>query len=92
MTLNEARKLAVTLNQEALRAYRSRWQAVEQMEMLERQTVTIGERWRKVNSLLGMAGALGLRADNDDVATNQTRERWNRLRALYLASRPEERL
>lgn len=81
----------MTLNQEAMRAYQRRWQAVEHIEILERQTVTIGERWRKVNALLGMAGALGLRTDNDETAINQIHERWNRLRAIYLAERQEER-
>jgi hypothetical protein len=73
------------IDREMLKAYQRRWQAVADMEALERQRLSITQRWRKMNALLGMAAALGLHLHSDEQQDEIVRRRWNRLRSMYLA-------
>ena len=61
-----------------LRAYRERWQAVEEMELQESRDASIQVRWQQLNSLVRLAAGLGLRMECDE---EPVRERWLRLKA-----------
>ena len=78
-------KRATMIDQEMLKAYQRRWQAVADIEAIERQQVSLSERWHKMNALLRMAAALGLRLHSDDPQDDSVRQRWNRLAEIYLA-------
>ena len=77
------------LDRETMQAYQKRWQAVEEVEHAERQSASIAERWRRLNSLLRLAVALGLEPQHDESEIEVVRYRWNRLRALYLAEKED---
>jgi hypothetical protein len=64
-----------------VREYRARWQAVAEVEDVERQQATLEERWATLNALLRMAVALGvdLSAEREDEAV--VWERWAKLKA-----------
>lgn len=74
------------IDQESLRAYRSRWQAVAEIEALEQQKMSIAERWRQLNALLRMAAALKLPSDRDDHPSDIVQQRWSRLTEIYLSN------
>lgn len=76
------------LDRDMLEAYQSRWQAVNDFEMLERQQTSITLRWRQMNALFAMASALGLVMPHDETSENDvTIGRWNRLVELFMATR-----
>ena len=70
---------------EMLKAYQRRWEAVAEIEAMERQQISLIERWHKMNALLRMAAALGLRLHGNDPQDDSIRQRWNRLAEIYLA-------
>lgn len=74
------------IDQEALQAYRSRWQAVAEIEALEQQKTSVAERWSQLNVLLRMAVALKLPMDGDDQLDDMAHQRWARLQEIYLFS------
>jgi hypothetical protein len=74
------------IDQEMLQAYRQRWQSVADLKQMEQQQETIAERWRKLNALLRMAAALGLRPVDDEQQEELVRQRWNRLAKQHLAA------
>ncbi len=69
----------VSMDADAVRRYRDRWQAVAEIEAAEQRAATLAERWQLLNHLLSMALALGLdlsgRDDEDGV-----RRRWLKLK------------
>ncbi len=69
----------VSMDADAVRRYRGRWQAVAEIEAAEQRAATLAERWQLLNHLLSMALALGLdlnaRDDEDGV-----RRRWLKLK------------
>jgi hypothetical protein len=64
-----------------VREYRTRWDAVSEIEQAEQQHATLEERWAKLNAVLRMAIALGvdLRAGSDDETL--VWQRWATLKA-----------
>jgi hypothetical protein len=61
--------------------YRRRWQAVNEVEEMERRASTMEERWRQINAMIGMAHALGLdltQLDEDDLIVY---ERWAQIKS-----------
>jgi hypothetical protein len=61
--------------------YRRRWQAVNEVEEMERRASTMEERWRQINAMIGMARALGLdltQLDEDDLIVY---ERWAQIKS-----------
>lgn len=64
-----------------LSAYRRRWEAVREVERQELRTASVELRWIQLNSIVGLAKALGLlqkmALDRDD---RVVRERWVRLK------------
>lgn len=64
-----------------MRAYRQRWQAVEEVEKLEARNASFELRWRQLNRLAGMARALGIYPipGDDEVIV---RTRWLRLKNI----------
>jgi hypothetical protein len=68
------------VNAEQLRAFRMRWQLVEEIEAEEQRTNSMELRLQQLNSLFGMASALGwLEPDSEEILTI-VRERWRRLK------------
>ena len=43
-----------------VREYRTRWQAVSEVEAAEQQQATVEDRWRRLNAILQVAVSLGL--------------------------------
>lgn len=64
------------------RAYRDRWQRVNEREIEELRATPIAVKWRQINTLMAWARAFGweekLREGEAEV-----RERWARLRKAY---------
>jgi hypothetical protein len=73
-----------TLDAAALRAYRADWEAVAEIEREEQRRATVEQQWQQLNSLLGLAMALGIFEDmqkNNERDAHAVRARWNQLRA-----------
>ena len=58
----------------ALKAYISRWQAVEEIERQELQTATLELRWQQLNAVIGMAIGLGIYEPIED--ETEVFQRW----------------
>ena len=58
----------------ALKAYLARWQAVEEFERQELQTVTLELRWKQLNAVIGMAIGLDIFEPTED--ETEVFERW----------------
>lgn len=69
------------MNPTLVREYRTRWDAVSEVELAEQQHATLDERWAMLNAILRMAVALGvdLVAGSDDEAL--VWQRWASLKA-----------
>jgi hypothetical protein len=65
--------------------YRDRWQAVVEVENTEQRQTSFSQRWRKLNSIVRMAAALGLDLEKDSGQDDIIYQRWNDLRKRYLA-------
>ena len=70
------------MDKNVLQTYRQHWQAVEEMEKQEASNENIETRWQQLNTLAGLARALGI-FQVDDYEDDVVRSRWNRLRAAY---------
>ncbi|MCA9970040.1 MAG: hypothetical protein KC425_07490 [Anaerolineales bacterium] len=75
----------MSLNAEALRAYRDRWQAVAEIERAEQRHTSIVQRWQQLNVLLRMAAALELAPAGNQADDLPAHQQWNQLRSRYLA-------
>ena len=56
-------------------AYKNRWREVERVERIEAQETSIEVRWLQLNSIIGLALALGLFSK---IATDQEESVWCR--------------
>ena len=72
------------MNKSMLREYQDRWRAVAEIEATEQRQSTAAQRWKKLNSLIRMAAALGLLRKNEDEQVDAVRQRWNLLKKIYL--------
>jgi hypothetical protein len=69
-----------------LKAYRARWQAVEEIERQELQNATLDLRWRQLNAVIGLAIGLGIyQPVEDDIEVIQ---RWAKLKENAASQRP----
>jgi hypothetical protein len=69
-----------------LKAYRARWQAVEEIERQELQNATLELRWRQLNAVIGLAIGLGIyQPVEDDIEVIQ---RWAKLKENAASQRP----
>lgn len=69
-----------------LKAYRARWQAVEEIERQELQNATLELRWRQLNAVIGLAIGLGIyQPVEDDIEVFQ---RWAKLKENAASQRP----
>ncbi|MEZ4679461.1 MAG: hypothetical protein R2932_35100 [Caldilineaceae bacterium] len=71
------------LTKTALEAYRSRWEAVAQIELEEKQQATIEQRWQKLNAMLRLSIALDLYEKMRAADVSDVRARWIKLKAGY---------
>lgn len=62
------------------RDYRRRWQAVAAIEEAERRRASLDERLRQLNSLLGMARALGMDLTRLEADEHIVYRRWAQLK------------
>lgn len=62
----------------AIRAWKARWTAVNEFQDAELRNLSVAERFRQIESLFGLAAALG-KAD-DLEGDRVVRERWMNLR------------
>ncbi len=67
-----------------IREYRERYQAVADVELAEQRAVSVSSRLHQLNSLWGMALALGLRIDEADKSEMDVWIRWARLKGAQL--------
>ena len=72
-----------TIDKEALKAYRKRWEAVAEVEAAEKRHATIEQRWQKLNAMLQLAISLGLYEKMRNPNVNDVRNRWIKLKANY---------
>jgi hypothetical protein len=69
-----------------LKAYRARWQAVEEIERQELQNATLELRWQQLNAVIGLAIGLGIyQPVEDDIEVFQ---RWAKLKENAASQRP----
>jgi hypothetical protein len=61
-----------------LQTYQARWQAVEAIQLAERQSASIELRWRQLNAAYGMAKGLGLL--QPDASEMEVFIRWAKLK------------
>jgi hypothetical protein len=73
----------ISLEKEALRAYRNRWQSVAKVEAAEQQSATLAERWQQLNALLQMAHFLELPVSRGQESEDPYRN-WYKIRLIYL--------
>jgi hypothetical protein len=64
------------------RAYRDRWQAVEEIERQEQRAASINLRWQQTNSILRLAIGLDLALDESHDQNEIVRQRWEKLRNI----------
>ena len=63
-----------------MKAYRQRWQAVEEVERQEQRAASIATRWQQLNAILRLAIGLGLKLDQEDKEGMVVHQRWARLK------------
>jgi len=62
----------------ALKAYRARWRAVEEIEQQELRNATLESRRQQLNAIIGIAIGLGIyQSDEDDIEVIQ---RWAKIK------------
>jgi len=64
----------------AFRAFRDRWDAVEEVEKQEQKAASIYLRWQQLNSILKLAIGLNLAMDTLHDQDDIVRQRWEKLR------------
>ncbi|MFP4393950.1 MAG: hypothetical protein ACLFTI_01690 [Anaerolineales bacterium] len=79
----------MAMDQEALKAYQERWQAVAQVENAQHQRLLLSQRREKTNAIFRMAIALELLPVTNRTAKMAAYERWHQLRMTYLARQQE---
>ncbi len=65
-----------------LKIWRERWPALQEVQRAEAQAMTIEDRWRKFEVLVGMAEVLGPNLARRDKQAEEVALRWRRLRGL----------
>ncbi|OIO94839.1 MAG: hypothetical protein AUK03_06200 [Anaerolineae bacterium CG2_30_64_16] len=65
-----------TMNAADARAYIERWREVERVERLEAQAPSVQERWQQLNTLVGLAHALGLFSGAVEDQEEAVWQRW----------------
>lgn len=63
-----------------MKAFRQRWQAVEEVERQEQRIASTATRWQQLNAILRLAIGLGLWPRQEDGSEIEVRERWVRLK------------
>jgi len=63
-----------------MKAFRQRWQAVEEIEQQEQRIASTATRWQQLNAILRLAIGLGLWPRQEDGSEIEVRERWVRLK------------
>ncbi len=61
-----------------LKAYRTRWEAVNAIQREEHLSASLELRWQQLNSIYGMAQGLGV--IQPDLSENGVYERWAKLK------------
>jgi hypothetical protein len=64
----------------AVKAYRQRWQAVEEVELQEQRSASVATRWQQLNAILRLAIGLGLKLEADEQEKMVIYQRWARLK------------
>ena len=69
-----------------LKAYLTRWQAVEEIERQELQNATLELRWKQLNAVSGMAIGLDIYKSREDEI--EVIQRWVKLKEKATGQRP----
>ncbi len=70
------------MNNQAIKEFRERWQAVAAVELEEQRQASIDLRWQQLNSILRLAIGLGLKLPvESDEEVEVVRQRWVKLKA-----------
>jgi len=64
-----------------IRFYKERLRVLDEIERQGQRTLTINERWQKLNALAGLGRVLGWKEDNSDLEI--VRARWVKLKEHY---------
>ena len=60
--------------------FRSRWKAVEDIELKEQRSASMDLRWQQLNSLLCLARGMKLKIPED---VQEVRARWEKIKDSY---------
>jgi hypothetical protein len=66
-----------------IRIFRDRWQAVAQIERQEQRTASMFQRWQQLNSIHNLALGLGLPLGESDRQEEIVRQRWIKIKDDY---------
>lgn len=69
-----------------LKAYLTRWQAVEEIERQELQNATLELRWKQLNAVIGMAIGLDIYKSREDEI--EVIQRWVKLKEKATGQHP----
>lgn len=62
-----------------MRAYRARWQAVNEIERQELHDASLDERWQQLNAVIGLAIGLGIMIP--DQSEEEVHLQWAKLKS-----------
>jgi hypothetical protein len=69
-------------------AYRASWQAVAEVKRLELQRASVGLRWQQLNSIVGLAIALGIL--RTDPSEEKVYSIWAKLKEKLAQNSPQQ--
>lgn len=68
------------MNDQMMKNFRERWQAVAAIEAEEQRSASVALRWQQTNAILRMAIGLGLSLEEADESEQMVYQRWAQLK------------
>jgi len=68
------------MNDQMMKKFRERWQAVAAIEAEEQRSASVALRWQQTNAILRMAIGLGLSLEEADESEQMVYQRWAQLK------------
>ncbi len=72
------------MNDQLVREFRERWQAVAAVEAEEQRAASVALRWQQLNAILRLAIGLGLPRVESKEEEEIVRQRWAKLKGVQM--------
>ncbi|MBI5956057.1 MAG: hypothetical protein HY871_03555 [Chloroflexi bacterium] len=72
------------MNDQLVREFRERWQAVAAVEAEEQRAASVALHWQQLNAILRLAIGLGLPRMESDGGEEIVRQRWAKLKGVQM--------